>query len=530
MEEQNGKKRRGRPKKKEKNNEEVREEKKKRGRPRKEDKVKKFSELTSKEVEKIKEKYSKIRRRVFNIMQYVEHPSGKKLIDENQIIRGIETLGKCEYAYILHDKDVDGKGILKKPHFHLVINMENATSVFTIAKKFDILPNFIDLPSGKSSFGDCVEYLTHQGEEQQKKGKFLYSDDEVKSNFDFKKLIEETVAIRARKILREGTETKQTFYFKGVRNGDLTLKEVEEDDEDFYFDNEKELKYFRKVYLQEKAPMPKLRLCFYIYGEGGVGKDVMSKALARALVDRNNVLNLEDEEIFFEVGTKKVLFDGYDGQDVVIWSDFRAEELLKCFDNDRGSIFKIFDPFPRKVNQNVKYGKVNLINTYNIVNSVESFEEFANFLVGNVKHEGNFVKTKESEDIKQVLRRFPFIIPIRADEFDVMMNSGFLGLGSYDNYIGIGGIVANIREVAEIKDEKLKKKIERKVTKKIVNKVSEVENKFYKEEKTEEEKFKNFGKTKEEIEIESEVLSNDEFPDLPVVTDDEKEGEEGGEE
>jgi plasmid replication protein len=530
MEEQNGKKRRGRPKKKEKS-EEIGKEKKKRGRPKKEeDKGKKFSELTSEEVEKIREKYNKMRRRVFNIMQYVEHPISKKpLLNENQIIRGIESLGKCEYAYILHDKDKDEKGILKKPHFHIVINMENATSVFTIAKKFDILPNFINLPKGKSSFGDCIEYLTHQSEEEQRKGKFLYSDDEVKSNFDFKKLIEETVAIRARKILREGTETKQTYFFKSVRNGDLTLKEVEEEDEDFYFDNEKELKYFRKVYLQERAPMPRLRLCFYIYGEGGVGKDVMSKALARALVDRNNVLNLEDEEIFFEVGTKKVLFDGYDGQDVVIWSDFRAEELLKCFDNDRGSIFKIFDPFPRKVNQNVKYGKVNLINTYNIVNSVESFEEFANFLVGNVKHKGRFVKTKESEDIKQVLRRFPFIIPIRASEFDIMMNSGFLGLGSYDNYIGIGGIVANIREVAEIKDEKLKKKIERKVTKKVINKVSEVENKFYKEEETEEEKFANFGKTKEEIEVETEVLSNDEFPDLPVVTE-EKEGEEGGEE
>ena len=530
MEEQNEKKRRGRPKKGEKN-EEIREKKKKRGRPKKEkEEGKKFSELTSLEVEKMKEKYSKIRRRVFNIMQYVEHPQSKKiLINENQIIRGIENLGKCEYAYILHDKDVNEKGILKKPHFHIVINMENATSVFTIAKKFDILPNFIDLPKGKSAFGDCVEYLTHQNEEEQKKGKFLYSDDEVKSNFDFKKLIEETVAIRARKILREGTETKQTFYFRGVRNGDLTLKEVEEDDEDFYFDNEKELKYFRKVYLQEKAPMPKMRICFYIYGEGGVGKDVMSKALARALVDRNNVLNLDDEEIFFEVGTKKVLFDGYDGQDVVIWSDFRAEELLKCFDNDRGSIFKIFDPFPRKINQNVKYGKVNLINTYNIVNSVESFEEFANFLVGNIKHEGRFVKTKESEDIKQVLRRFPFIIPIRAEEFDIMMNSGFLGLGSYDNYIGIGGIVANIREVAEIKDEKLKKKIERNVTKKIVNKVSEVENKFYKDEEIEEGKFKNFGKTKEEIEIETEVLSNNEFPDLPIAEDEEKEGE-GGEE
>lgn len=530
MEEQNGKKRRGRPKKGEKNNEKVREEKKKRGRPKKVDKGK-FSELTSEEVEKIKEKYNKMRRRVFNIMQYVEHPLSKKpLINENQIIRAIENLGKCEYAYILHDKDKDEKGILKKPHFHIVINMENATSVFTIAKKFDILPNFINLPKGKSAFGDCVEYLTHQNEEEQKKGKFLYSDDEVKSNFDFKKLIEETVAIRARKILREGTETKQTYFFKSVRNGDLTLKEVEEEDEDFYFDNEKELKYFRKVYLQEKAPMPRLRLCFYIYGEGGVGKDVMSKALARALVDRNNVLNLEDEEVFFEVGTKKVFFDGYDGQDVVIWSDFRAEELLKCFDNDRGSIFKIFDPFPRKINQNVKYGKVNLINTYNIVNSVESFEEFANFLVGNIKHKGRFVKTKESEDIKQVLRRFPFIIPIRASEFDIMMNSGFLGLGSYENYVGISNIVANIREVAEIKDEKLKKKIERKVTKKIVNKVSEVENKFYEDEETKEEKFKNFGKTKEEIEIETEVLSNDEFPDLPVLdNDDEKEGE-GGEE
>ena len=76
----------------------------------------------------------------------------------------------------------------------------------------------------------------------------------------------------------------------------------------------------------------------------------------------------------------------------------------------------------------------------------------------------------------------------------------------------------------------MKKKIERKVTKKIVNKVSEVENKFYKEEEIEEEKFKDFGKTKEEIEIETEVLSNDEFPDLPILNDDDGKKEEGGEE
>lgn len=91
----------------------------------------------------------------------------------------------------------------------------------------------------------------------------------------------------------------------------LTLLQAKAEDPILYADN---LEFFRKlrgVYLSDLTP-PKTRLNYYICGDAGAGKGVMSKALARAMFPELE----NDEEIFFEVGADKALFEGYDGQPV----------------------------------------------------------------------------------------------------------------------------------------------------------------------------------------------------------------------
>lgn len=136
--------------------------------------VLKFSDLSLEERQDLKEKYKKNRQRTFNIMQYVEHPeTGEPLITEDRIKDALSKFGQCRYAYILHDKDKKEDGSEKKPHFHIVIQTQSPVNLIVVAERFDIMPNFIDIPKGRNSFGDCCEYLTHENPKEQKRETFI---------------------------------------------------------------------------------------------------------------------------------------------------------------------------------------------------------------------------------------------------------------------------------------------------------------------------------------------------------------------
>ena len=92
------------------------------------------------------------------------------------------------------------------------------------------------------------------------------------------------------------------------------------------------------------APMPQRRINYYIEGLRGIGKSLISRALARTLIERDNLMN--DDEIFFEVGSDRTNFEGYDGQPVLIWNDCRASTLLAKLD---GREFPFFWCYMKKI-------------------------------------------------------------------------------------------------------------------------------------------------------------------------------------
>ena len=148
-----------------------------------------------------------MRARIFNIMQYEYNPkTGYDLhFNETNIIKCVGHKTIKRYAYIKHDKDTYSQndynnykkahkdeepyfnvGDLKEAHWHGVFETDNAIELETIAKWLDIPSQYIEVPKGgRRAFLDCVQYLTHEDEKQQTEGKYLYSDNEVISNFDF---------------------------------------------------------------------------------------------------------------------------------------------------------------------------------------------------------------------------------------------------------------------------------------------------------------------------------------------------------
>lgn len=93
-----------------------------------------------------------IRSRSFMLILYPDDDSHIKCLDS--IINS-----EYKYAYILHDKDINEDGTLKKPHYHVVLYFDNARTISSVAKEFFISENYIDV--SYKSYKYALLYLVH---------------------------------------------------------------------------------------------------------------------------------------------------------------------------------------------------------------------------------------------------------------------------------------------------------------------------------------------------------------------------------
>lgn len=406
--------------------------------------------------------------RVFEVVSKVEK------LTEKQIQEALKHKTITRSAYINHNKDnytdederknpLVKAGNHKDDHYHVVIETKNnQMDTATIAKWFGIPENFIEVKKGAGAFLDCVEYLTHEHQKQQDKGKHLYNDDEVHANFDFRKELNKKNEMKL-KYGRTINESELMMY--QVLYEGKTLNQCIDEDKSIYKQNMDKLKKYRMDYLSRLKP-PATRINYYVTGEGGLGKGLICRAIARSLYPNL----IEDEDIFFEVGAKGAAFEGYDGQPVIIWNDRRAIDLLQEL-NGRGNVFNVFDTHPTKQKQNIKYGSINLPNEVNIVNSVQPYVEFLDSLAGEyVTKDG---AKMESEDKGQSYRRFPMIIPLHEEDFDILINKGFLNnTKDFFEYLEYKNIIGNMQKIAILcgENEELRRSIEAQTVKPIIDK------------------------------------------------------------
>ena len=463
--------------------------------------------------------------RIFNIMQYERHPETNiELLSEEQIKSCVSHKSIKRWAYICHDEDVYSladeennpahvQGEKKPRHWHIVLEMgTRQVEVGVIAKWLGITDNFVDCAKGHGAFLDCVQYLTHEGDKQQDLGKRLYSDECVVANFDFRLELNKRSENKMKygKDLNPKDQMRFDVFYLGK-----TLRECEQQDKLLYIEDWKELKRMRLDFIGRQSP-PKNRVNYYVQGRGGVGKGLMCRALARSLFPQYE----NDEDIFFEVGAEGASFEGYDGQPVLIWNDRRAIDLLHEL-KGRGNVFNIFDTHPTKQKQNIKYGSVNLCNLVNIVNSVQPYSEFLDGLAG--AYEDSQGNVYEVEDKGQSYRRFPFIIPIHEDDFDLYLNKGFMeNTSNFEEYIQYNGIRGNMQRIAEAcgNNEKLARQIEMKTMGFVTDKHREVISKMEHDVTDEEEilkQFEDFGTMPEQMEIGEfiEIVEDDNNSELP---------------
>lgn len=427
----------------------------------------------------VKKEVKRVRSRIFMITQYEYNPkTGEDLnFNETVIRKGLETREDSlqAWAYIRHDKDVynqdddipEGKkiGDNRPAHWHVMLQFKNAVEISGIARDFGVSENYVERWQGQGAFLTGIQYLTHEHQRQYRDlGKHRYEREEVKfASEEIAQHFWERLDDRTERLINTLPKAELIEkLMKKINSGEYDLDDVYQQDKSLFSEQEALFKRARKNYLARK-PIPTVRSNYYITGNGGAGKSVAAKAMARSLFP-----NLPDEKIFFTVGDGRVAFDKYDGQPVIIWDDWRAKDLLSKF--DRGTVWKIFAINPEKISLSVKYGETSLTNTVNIITSVQKFQDFIDELAGEYV-DRNRTKHKK-EDKTQGYRRFPVFVEVTKKALEIYVSQA-LSDGEYEEYERAMRVEASMVEFAKNNTiENLKKigepfvKVHKKVEKK----------------------------------------------------------------
>lgn len=107
----------------------------------------------------------------------------------NNYIEKIDKLSNLgvQYITILHDKDIDNCGMLKNPHYHLVVKLEERTRAKTFLNK---LSNILQCDTVNIQIDECfdyiasIQYLLHLNN----KDKYQYDINAITTNVDFELL------------------------------------------------------------------------------------------------------------------------------------------------------------------------------------------------------------------------------------------------------------------------------------------------------------------------------------------------------
>lgn len=398
-------------------------------------------------------KANKVRSRFYSIVQYEVNPlTGESLgFNEARILAGIDLKDAQlkAWAYIKHDKDayIDGDDIpegksvgdVRPAHWHVMLQFNNQVEVGSVSKAFGVEPQYVDKMTGATAFFDGVYYMTHEDQKQQELGKHVYDRGEVKMP---KAMVEGVWAqidqLVERRLHKLPVSMEVEQYIKKLASGEITLEYVFKENPVVYTKNLSVFKQARQGYLRLTDP-PMARVNYYLSGGGGSGKTIAAKALARSLYPGK-----PDNEVFFIVSDGNIPFDGYDGQPVIIWDDWRSGELLSKF--DRGMVWKLFATNPDRINVNIKYGSVNLINSVNILTSVVPFMKFMESLASEYKDSKGIVHP--AEDATQGYRRFPVFLEITRESYELYVTQA-LSDGEFDQYKHVCTVEASFKRLAE---------------------------------------------------------------------------------
>lgn len=334
-----------------------------------------------------------IRSRNFMYTQDIDHLPFKK----DDLASILEKSRAQEWAYILHDKDVDENKKKIRPHYHVMMRFKDAKTITKISKIFGDKPQYIE--AWHNTINNGFSYLIHETSGSQ--NKYHYDISEVTASFDFKAKIE-SIRRKVRKPSRQAIED----YIENYSNGVLTKETLQDqigvlemakhktllDHIDQILDQKKHNEFLEEFKGQKCVT-------YWLWGESGVGKTrLVREALEKCIASTN----------FCILGSQRDHFQVYEGQNHIVINDLRPNDysygqllmLLDPWENDKMAPARYRDKYlnAKSIFITTPYDPLSFYNGCYIENMVvDSFEQLKRRILPL------HVTTKNADQIKEEL-------------------------------------------------------------------------------------------------------------------------------
>lgn len=324
-------------------------------------------------------KDSLIKVRTCAVEQSFEHYDTR---ESATIISRIKSLSWIKtWCFIIHDKDInEDTWEPKKKHFHAVLTFDNATTIWAVAKGLHVEPQFVE--KIRTTTKSAQLYLVHRNDDK----KYQYPPWEVKANFDYEKLFDESVPRTRKKDVAERIKTweiKKYNLHEFITIDDYAINK-------WYYERCFD---FRQSIIKN---MERDLDCIFISGPSWIWKTTFAKMTAKSFWYECYISS-----------TWKNCMDDYAGQECILLDDLRDTtfpfvDLLKLTDNNTDALIGC-----RFYNKSIAECKLL------IVTSVQTIQEF--------------YKNQKDEEQKQLFRRFKHYMVMTQDNIDAYEYKDFYG-------------------------------------------------------------------------------------------------------
>lgn len=253
-----------------------------------------------------------IKRRLFEVESNVDY------LPLKAVEKGVKNPAIKDYAYTLHDKDINEDGSLKPAHYHIMMRLKHVYDSKYVCQWFGLGEQCVEKVKGRWS--DALKYLIHENALD----KFQYNINEVKTNFNFEEEKNIDSKVRLNEISEKiiSGEIRRWNYLDCIKVSELQKWDRKIQIAFKYFDDSFNRGGDRQMDV------------VFIQGEPGIGKTTFAKEYAKKHCNS-----------YFVSSGSNDPFDGYKSEDAVILddvkpNDFRISDLLKITDNHTASTVK----------------------------------------------------------------------------------------------------------------------------------------------------------------------------------------------
>ncbi|MCT0042178.1 replication initiation protein [Weissella confusa] len=219
-------------------------------------------------------------------------------------------LNAKNFAFIIHDQDINEDGSPVEPHVHIAIQFSNARHVSAVAKDLGIQPQYVQI--WDSRINNAWSYLVHETAYATEKK--LYSPSDVVASFDY---VTKLNGIRNGSNGNEFQEALRDFA-----DGAITKSELQKRvDVITYAKNKKLIEDVHHTLMERKHiewlenhdPSQPIKF-YWLYGKAGAGKSLMADALTNGL----DVAKL---------GASNDYFQDYLGETIIVLNELRPNDI-----------------------------------------------------------------------------------------------------------------------------------------------------------------------------------------------------------